>query len=133
MSDELNREGTIRWYRNPARASQDSLGVTYEDGSEAKILRPDFIFFARLRDGTVVADIVDPHGIQFGDALPKLKGLAKYAEDNVGIFRRIEVYAEVHGKARVIDLTEPSARAAVNSAANVRDVYNSDAASDYAP
>ena len=133
VSDELNREGTIRWYRNPARASQDSLGVTYEDGSEPKILRPDFIFFARLRDGTVVADIVDPHGIQFGDALPKLKGLAKYAEDNVGIFRRIEVFAEVHGKARVIDLTEPSARAAVNSAANVRDVYDSDAASDYAP
>ena len=133
VSDELNREGTIRWYRNPARASQDSLGVTYEDGSEAKILRPDFIFFARLRDGTVVADIVDPHGLQFGDALPKLKGLAKYAEENVGIFRRIEVFAEVDGKARVIDLTEPSARATVNSAANVRDVYGSDAASDYAP
>ena len=133
VSDELNREGTIRWYRNPARASQDSLGVTYENGSEAKILRPDFIFFARLRDGTVVADIVDPHGIQFGDALPKLKGLAKYAEENVGIFRRIEVFAEVDGKARVIDLTEPSARALVNAAANVRDVYESDAASDYAP
>ena len=133
LSDELGREGSIGWYRNPAHASQDSLGVTYEDGSNAKILRPDFIFFARHPDGTVVADIVDPHGIQFGDAFPKLKGLAKYAEENVGIFRRIEVFAKVYGKAKVIDLTEPSARAAVNSASTVRDVYECDAATDYAP
>ncbi len=133
VSGELNREGTIRWYRNPARTSQDSLGVKYEDGGTAKILRPDFIFFARLPDGKIVADIIDPHGIQFGDALPKLRGLAKYAEENVGVFRRIEVFAEINGKYRVIDLTEPSARATVISASNVRDVYDSDSANDYSP
>lgn len=133
VTDELKRDGTIGWYRNPARASQDSLGVTYEDGGEPRILRPDFIFFARLPDGTVAADIVDPHGIQFGDALPKLKGLAKYAEENVGIYRRIEVFAEVDGRERIIDLTEPAARAVVMSAATVKEVYESDAASDYAP
>ncbi|GHA20451.1 hypothetical protein GCM10007989_14390 [Devosia pacifica] len=131
VTDELKREGTIGWYRNPARASQDSLGVTYDDGGEQKILRPDFIVFARLPDGTIAADIIDPHGIQFGDALPKLRGLAAYAEENAGLYRRIEVYAEVAGKERVIDLTEAAARAVVRSATTVKEVYESDAASDY--
>ncbi|MEQ9797362.1 DEAD/DEAH box helicase family protein [Parvibaculum sp.] len=131
LNDEINREGTIGWYRNPARASQDSLGVTFEDGGETKILRPDFVFFTRLPDGTVAADIVDPHGIHFADALPKLKGLAKYADANLGVYRRIEVFAEVGGKSRVIDLTDPTARAMVMAAATVTEVYESHAASDY--
>jgi len=129
---ELERDGSVAWYRNPARASQDSLGVTYEEGGDVKIVRPDFIFFAQLDDGTIVADIVDPHGIQFGDALPKLKGLAEYAEANNGIYRRIEVVAEVGAIFRVIDLTESSARVAVHSAATVREVYESEVAHDYA-
>jgi type III restriction enzyme len=131
VNDELKREGTIGWYRNPARASQDSLGVTYEDGGEVKIVRPDFIFFVRMPDGTVAADIVDPHGVQFGDALPKLKGMAKYAEEHAGVYRRIEVFAKMGDKDRVIDLTEPSARAAVMAAATVKEAYDSTAASDY--
>lgn len=128
---ELARAGTVAWYRNPARASQDSLGVTYEEGGDAKIVRPDFIFFAQMDDGTVVADIVDPHGIQFGDALPKLKGLAEYAEANAGMYRRIEVVAEVGGAFRTIDLTEPSARAAVKSAETPKGLYESKMAHDY--
>ena len=131
VSDELKREETIAWYRNPARASQDSLGVTYEDGGEVKIVRPDFIFFARLPDGSVAADIVDPHGIQFSDALPKMKGLAKYAESNPGVYRRIEVFAEIEGKFRVIDLSEMSVRKTVMAASSIKDIYESDSASDY--
>lgn len=131
VANELKREGIIGWYRNPARASQDSLGVTYEDGGEIKIVRPDFIFFVRLADGSIAADIVDPHGTQFGDALPKLKGLAKYAEANPGVYRRIEVFAEIGGKSRVIDLTEPATRAVVISATTIKEVYESKATSDY--
>ncbi len=67
---ELQRTGTIAWYRNPDRASQDSLGVIYEDGDEMKIVRPDFIFFSRQSEGTVVADIVDPHGTHLVKSLP---------------------------------------------------------------
>jgi len=131
VSEELKREGTVGWYRNPPRTSQDSLGVIYEDGDEIKVVRPDFIFFARLPDGTVVADIVDPHGIQFSDALPKLKGLAKYAEENADVYRRIEVIAEVGGKFRVIDLTEPAARSRIMSAKTIKELYESDVANDY--
>lgn len=107
--------------------------MTYDEGSEIKIIRPDFVFFAKLPDGTIAADILDPHGTQFGDTLPKLKGLCRYAEANDGIYRRIDAIAQVDGKYRVLDLTEASVRSAVGSAASVVDLYRSDAAADYAP
>ena len=133
LSIELSRKDTIGWYRNPSQASQDSLGVTYEDGSETKIVRPDFIFLVELPNGTIAADIVDPHGTQFSDALPKLKGLASYTEANDGIYRRIDAVAQIGGAYRVLDLTEASVRAAVGSAETVVELYRSEAASDYTP
>jgi type III restriction enzyme len=44
VKSELARAGAIAWYRNPSRASQDSLGIIYEDGGEPRIVRPDFVF-----------------------------------------------------------------------------------------
>lgn len=130
---ELAREETIGWYRNPARSSQDSLGITYEDGSETKIVRPDFIFFAKLPDGSIAADIVDPHGTQFSDALPKLRGLAKYAKENEGIYRRIEAVAKIDGKTyRALDLTEEHVRNAIESASSITELYESNVAVHYA-
>jgi type III restriction enzyme len=128
---ELRREGNVAWYRNPDRAAQESLGVTYEDGDEMKILRPDFIFFSQLSDGSIVADIVDPHGIHLADALPKLKGLARYAEDNSGIFRRVEVFAKLNDRNRVVDLSDPSVRLVVKNATSIAEVYNSNSARDF--
>ena len=69
--------------------------MTYEGGDGMKIVRPDFIFFAKQSDGAIVADIVDRHGIHLADALPKLKGLAKYAEANLSTYRRIEAVAKI--------------------------------------
>jgi type III restriction enzyme len=48
-------------------------------------------------------DVVDPHGIQFGDAKPKLKGLAQYAEHFGDQYRRIEAVAKIGDKFRVLD------------------------------
>lgn len=132
LSAELKRAGTIAWYRNPSRASQDSLGVTYEDGGDVKIVRPDFIFVAKLADGSIAADIVDPHGTQFGDSIPKLKGLAKYAETYGETFRRIDAIAKVGEGFRVLDLKEEAVRAAVESATSVKALYESAVADDYA-
>ncbi len=129
---ELQREGTIAWYRNPDRASQDSLGVTYEEDGEIKIVRPDFIFFARQADGSIVADIIDPHGIHLADALPKLKGLAKYAKANLNIYRRIEAVAKIEDKYRVLDLANDKVREAIQAAASAKSVYSGDIAKDYA-
>lgn len=128
---ELQREGTIAWYRNPDRASQDSLGATYEDGDEMKIVRPDFVFFSKQTDGNIVADIVDPHGIHLADALPKLKGLAKYAEANVGIYRRVDAIAKVGETFRVLNLAEQSVRAAIGAAVSAKSLYDSKIATYY--
>lgn len=130
VKSELARSGAVAWYRNPSRASQDSLGIIYEDGGEPKIVRPDFVFFVQ-QDGSVAADIVDPHGIQFDDAMPKLKGLAQYAERFGDHFRRIEAVAKVGSKFRVLDLKEITTRAAVTAATSVRQLYESASATDY--
>ena len=128
---ELQRTGTLAWYRNPSRASQDSLGITYEEGEAVKIVRPDFIFFAELTDGSIVADIVDPHGIQFTDAISKLKGLARYAENYGSVYRRVDVVAKLSDKFRVLDLTEPNVRSSIEAATSIRALYESEAATDY--
>src|ERR1043166_2719027 len=37
---EKQRQGYKAWYRNPSRPSQDSLGVTYNENGQFKIVRP---------------------------------------------------------------------------------------------
>ena len=131
LETELARQEFEGWYRNPARASQDSLGIIYDDAGDPKIVRPDFIFFGRADDGSVIADIVDPHGWHLADSLPKLRGLAAYAEANASLFRRIEAVAEIDGKYRVLDLTLPEVRGAIDTAASAKSVYAGQHGSDY--
>ena len=132
MEHELEREDVVGWYRNPSRSSQDSLGIAYDDGTGPRIVRPDFIVFARLSDGTIAADIVDPHGIHLGDALPKLRGLARYAEEHGSLFRRIDSIAKVGDKLRVLDLKEQSVRDAVEASEYPKLLYEGGSAADYA-
>jgi type III restriction enzyme len=128
---ESNRKGFCYWYRNPERASQESLGVPYEDNGQVKIMRPDFLFFGSRPDGTVVADIVDPHATFLRDAAPKLKGLAKYAETHTGVYRRVDAVADVNGKLRVLDLTSEKTRQAVYEVSDVQGLYAGPLAVDY--
>lgn len=128
---ELSRRDTVAWYRNPARASQDSLGVTYEDAGVVKMMRPDFIFFAQLADGSIAADIVDPHGTQFSDSIPKLKGLALYAESSGEHYRRIDAVAKVGDVYKVLDLKEAKVRDAIASATSITELYSNYIAANY--
>jgi type III restriction enzyme len=57
--------------------------------------------------------------------------LARYAEQNSGVYRRIEVVAQIGGTFRTIDLTEASARGAVFAAETIKEIYEGDAAVDY--
>jgi type III restriction enzyme len=127
---ESKGKGFKAWYRNPNRPSQDSLGIAFKDGDVTKIARPDFIFFVE-QNGKVVADIVDPHGIHLADAVPKLKGLAHYAEAHPSVFRRMETIAEVDGKLRVLDLTRADVRHAITEATSAVALYKSAVAGDY--
>ncbi len=131
LKAEMERAGFKFWYRNPDRPSQDSLGIAYAEGDDTKIVRPDFIFFAEQGD-EVVADIIDPHGFHLAEALPKLQGLAYYAETHSQIYRRIEAVAETGGKLRVLDLTRADVRQAVRQATSAEALYRGASAGDYA-
>jgi type III restriction enzyme len=130
LSAEMKRKGFQFWYRNPDRPSQDSLGISYSADDDTKIVRPDFVFFAK-QDGEDVVDIVDPHGFYLADALPKLQGLARYAETHLQIYRRIEAVAESGGKLRMLDLTCADVRQAVMEAASAKALYKGTVAGDY--
>lgn len=128
---ETKRPGFAFWYRNPQQPGQSSLGIAYVDCEQYKIVRPDFIFFASPGEGTVVADLVDPHGLQFADALSKLQGLAEYAKTHGKAYRRIEAVAQAHGKLRVLDLTREDVRKAVSEAKDAASLFAGTLAADY--
>ena len=127
---ETKRTGFRYWYRNPQQPGQSSLGIAYVENEEYKIVRPDFLFFAEL-DGKVVVDLVDPHGLHLADALPKLQGLALYAEKYANAYRRIESVAEAKGKLRVLDLTNEDVRKAISNAKDAVSLFSGTMASDY--
>lgn len=131
LKTETQRDDFKFWYRNPNRPTQDSLGIAYIDADETKILRPDFLFFAELSDGTVVVDIVDPHSVHLADALPKLQGLAHYAETHPHSYRRIEGVAEVGGKLRMLDMTRAEVRQAIKEAFSAKSLYEGALAGNY--
>ena len=78
-----------------------------------------------------MADIVDPHGLYLADALPKLQGLALYAEAHADDYRRIESVAEAVGKLRVLDLTSQKVRTAIAAATDAASLFSGSLASDY--
>ncbi|EKT65319.1 TPA: hypothetical protein ACS8CD_001841 [Providencia alcalifaciens] len=127
---EAKRKGFSFWYRNPQYTGQSSLGITYIEAEQYKIVRPDFLFFA-TQDCKVVVDLVDPHGLHLSDALPKLKGLALYAKHHSDVYRRIESVAEVKGKLRVLDLKRQDVQDAVAVAENAELLFSSGLADDY--
>jgi hypothetical protein len=131
VETESKRKGFSFWYRNPQQPGQSSLGIAYLDGNDYKIVRPDFIFFAKLDDGKVVADIVDPHGLYLADALLKLQGLALYAEAHAKAYRRIESVAEIKSKLRVLDLTCEDVRKAIGDAKDAASLFVGGLANDY--
>lgn len=122
---------SIAWYRNPGRASADALAIAYQDrqGKWSRLC-PDFIFFSRIGDA-IKPSIIDPHGDWIGDALPKLKGLARYAEWNGDGFHRIEAVSSINGTMRVLDLTNAKVRNFIETAGDATDAYLSEYAHDY--
>ena len=131
VETEMKRQGFRFWYRNPQQPGHSSLGIAYLSGEQYGIVRPDFIFFATQADGTVVADIIDPHGLHLADALPKLQGLALYAETHGKVYRRIESVAEAMGKLRVLDLTKEEVRKGIAAAKDAASLFNGGLARDY--
>ena len=99
------------------------MSIAYQDQHGAwRTLRPDFLFFVEGR-GVVKANIVDPHGSWLPDALPKLRGLARFAEVYGESFHRIESISRIDGELRVLDLTLPDVRKSVLEATDADSAY----------
>ncbi len=131
LDAEMGRSDFLAWYRNPGRASEDSLAVAYKDGNDGwRRMCPDFIFF-HGKDSGVRVSIADPHSYHLGDALPKLKGLAAFAETFGDEFHRIEALSELDNVLRVLDLQEKKVRNAVREATDAQALYRSTAAANY--
>lgn len=128
---EMKRKGFVAWYRNPSRSSRESLGAAYSDAAQTRIVRPDFIIFSQQADGTIAAAIVDPHGTQFSDSMPKLRGLAAYAEKFTSDVRRVDSIVKIDDKWRVLDLADAKVRPALAAKEDAKALYASDLASDY--
>jgi type III restriction enzyme len=80
LESELARPEFVAWYRNPSRATVAAHRIGYEtsDG-EWSSLQVDFLVVSEDADGALGVSLVDPHGAHLADALPKLKGLARFA------------------------------------------------------
>lgn len=131
LATETGRPEFKFWYRNPARATQDSLGIAYPSDDETKIVRPDFLFFVETENGQIEVDIIDPHAQSLADALPKLKGLANYAETHGAGYRRIESIGENAGQKRVLNLKNPAVRDAIRKAESASSLYAGVVAGNY--
>lgn len=132
VTTETDRQSFVGWYRNPSRATPNSLRIAYQDdaGSWAS-LQVDFIVVSRRDDGTLGASIVDPHGDHLADAKAKLRALADFAEAHGDRFVRIVSIAKgTDGSLRVLDLLESHVRSAVRDfgGAKVTALYDSAAA-----
>jgi len=129
---EIGRPNVRAWYRNPARAAVDALGIAYRDEhGNWHSMHPDFVFFHEV-NGEIRASIVDPHGHHLDDAEIKLKALARFATDYGTDFHRIEAVAEIDGDMRVIDMKVVAVRDAVlHSTRSAREIYLSDVAAKY--
>lgn len=108
LAVELDRKSSVAWYRNPGGAGKYSLQIPWSDGEAFRSMQPDFVFFSRMADGSIVPSIVDPHGAYLSDSIPKLKGYVKYVKEFGDRFRRIEAVDKVDGEYKYLDLKDPA-------------------------
>lgn len=126
VETEMSRHGFEAWYRNPSRPNPDAVTAVYYDETTGRwrSVQPDFVFFLRDGEGNMRASMVDPHGAYLGDALGKLRGLARYAEQYGDRFVRIESVSGANAESlKVLDLKSEAVRAAVNEATDAEAVY----------
>ena len=97
LEEEQQRPDFVCWLRNPPKASW-ALCIPYEMGNVDKAMYPDFLIVRTDGEGGYVVDVLEPHGDQYVDSLPKAKGMAKYAaqEDRLG---RVQMIREELDKA----------------------------------
>ena len=124
LEAEMNRPTFAGFFRNMARkywALCVPFGVENDQG-----FYPDMLVFHRKKS-KVIIDILEPHGDQFADHLPKAQGLARYAKEHGESFGRIEMIRLVKGKPERLDMQEEKVRNKVlkaSTAEQLKDLYS---------
>jgi hypothetical protein len=134
LATEHGRPEFVAWYRNPSRATVDSHRIAYiASGGDWASLQVDFIIVSSLPNGELGVSLIDPHGAHLADALPKLRGLAKFARNYGSMFVRIESIAEVGGQLRVLDLLDADVQDNIQNFVETQatPLYESELASEY--
>ena len=123
VSHELKRPSVKAWFRNPSSGLADkSFSVEYRVDGGRRTLHPDFIFFEEV-DGEIRRAIVDPHGIHQADALPRLKGYARYVEEFGDDWSRIWCVSDYEGKAMYLDMKDPEVLSVIATAEDAYECY----------
>lgn len=123
VSHELKRLSVKAWFRNPSSGLADkSFAIEYRVDGGRRTLHPDFIFFEEV-DGSIRRAIVDPHGIHQADALPRLKGYARYVEEFGDDWSRIWCVSDYEGKAMYLDMKSPEVLSVVAIAEDAYECY----------
>lgn len=135
ITTEIARRSFVAWYRNPQRASANSIRIPYQDeGKKWRSLQVDFLVISKRDDGKLAASIVDPHGDYLADAKAKLRALADFADQYGDKFLRIQSVTKTNdGSLRLLDLLEPEVRKAVRAfeGGKITPLYESEHSSLY--
>lgn len=126
IEEEARRSDFLCWLRNPARVSW-ALCLPYDMNGEKKSFYPDFLIVRTDPAVDYVVDILEPHGNQYADNLPKAKALAEYAknEDRLGRIQLIHKTSDVGGSRFIrLDLTDIAIQEKVLRANNDEELTN---------
>lgn len=109
IEEEFRRNDFVCWLRNQSRTAW-ALCIPYEMNGEKKSFYPDFLIVRSDPTDDYVADVLEPHGNQYADNLPKAKALAEYAKREIrfGRIQLIHKISDADGTRFIrLDMTEP--------------------------
>ncbi|MGN1346981.1 MAG: hypothetical protein ACI4V1_09350 [Eubacteriales bacterium] len=113
IEEEARSNDFVCWVHNPAKAAW-ALCLPYDVGIEKKSFYPDFLIVRSDPEVDYVVDILEPHGDQYADNLPKAKALADYAkkEERIGRIQLIRKKTDAGGNSRFcrLELTDITIR-----------------------
>lgn len=116
LEDERKRDDFVCWLRNPDRKPW-AMCIPYEMDNEFKPMYPDFIIVRKSPTMGYLFDILEPHNSSLKDNLPKAKGLAKYAQINLG-FSRVQLIRIIGNDIVRLDMGKTAVRNKVIAAIN---------------
>lgn len=115
IDEEAHRSDFLCWLRNPSRAAW-ALCLPCDLHGEKRSFFPDFLIVRNDPTVGYVVDVLEPHGNQYADNLPKAKALAEYAqhEPRLGRIQLIHKFTDAGGNRFVrLELTDMAVRDAV--------------------